>query len=50
MPLRKELKRGLVALAVLVCIGTVALAAVASSSAVRSYARSGLASRLEQRR
>ena len=49
MRVPKELKRGLVALAVLVGIGTIAFAAVASSSAVRAYAKSGLASRLEHR-
>jgi hypothetical protein len=48
--LAKELRRGLIALAVLCSLGTIAFAAVASSSTFRTHAKEALATRLKQAR
>jgi hypothetical protein len=46
----KELRRGLIALAVLCGIGVITFATVASSSTFRSHAKEALATRLKQAR
>jgi hypothetical protein len=48
--MRKELKRGLVALVVLACLGAAAYATLGPSSAFATSARSVHASRLKHRR
>jgi hypothetical protein len=50
VPLRKESKRGLIALAILLTVGLVTFAALASSGAFRSRAKDAVAARLKHAR